>query len=63
MQAQDLASALWSLGLRLPGSTETDMLTALEQRQILRTWPMRGTIHLVPAEDAHWMLGPHGRHR
>ena len=57
MQAQDLASALWSLGLRLPGSTEKDMLTALEQRQILRTWPMRGTIHLVPAEDAHWMLG------
>ena len=57
MQAQDLASALWSLGLRLPGSTEKDMLTALEQRRILRTWPMRGTIHLVPAEDAHWMLG------
>ncbi len=56
MQAQDLASALWSLGLRLPGSTERDMLTALEQRRILRTWPMRGTIHLVPAEDAHWML-------
>jgi hypothetical protein len=56
MQAQDLASALWSLGLRLPGSTETDMLTALEQRQIVRTWPMRGTIHLVPAADAHWML-------
>lgn len=57
MQAQDLASALWSLGLRLPGSAEKDMLTALEERQILRTWPMRGTIHLVPAEDAHWMLG------
>lgn len=56
MQAQDLASALWSLGLRLPGSTEKDMHTALEQRQILRTWPMRGTIHLVPAEDAQWML-------
>jgi hypothetical protein len=56
MQAQDLASALWSLGLRLPGSTESDMLTELEQGQILRTWPMRGTIHLVPSQDAHWML-------
>jgi Winged helix DNA-binding domain len=56
MQAQDLASALWSLGLRLPGSTEIEMHTALEQRRFLRTWPMRGTIHLVPAQDAHWML-------
>jgi hypothetical protein len=57
MQAQDLASALWSLGLRLPGSTQSDMLEALAQGGILRTWPMRGTIHLVPSEDAAWMVG------
>jgi hypothetical protein len=56
MQAQDLASGLWSLGVRLPGSTEVEMLAALEDGAILRTWPMRGTIHLVPAEDAHWMI-------
>lgn len=61
MQAQDLASGLWSLGLRLPGSTERDMLDALEEGSILRTWPMRGTIHLVPSADAGWMtdlMGP-----
>ena len=56
MQAQDLASAMWSLGLRLPGSTESDILDALAGGQILRTWPMRGTIHLVPSQDAAWML-------
>jgi hypothetical protein len=56
MQAQDPASGLWSLGLRLPGASEQDMLTALEDGAILRTWPMRGTIHLVPSEDAGWML-------
>ena len=56
MQAQDLASALWSLGVRLPGAREQDMLAALEEGSILRTWPMRGTIHLVPSVDAGWML-------
>jgi Winged helix DNA-binding domain len=56
MQAQDLASVLWSLGARLPGTTVGDVEAALERREALRTWPMRGTIHLVPPRDARWML-------
>ena len=56
MQAQDLASGLWSLGARLPGLTLSDVEEALERRAALRTWPMRGTVHLVPPEDARWML-------
>ncbi len=56
VQAQDLASAMWSLGLRLPGSTAQDIHDALERREALRTWPMRGTVHLVPPRDARWML-------
>ncbi|WP_368660281.1 winged helix DNA-binding domain-containing protein [Verrucosispora sp. NA02020] len=56
MQAQEINSGLWSLGVRLPGATQTDVHAALERREALRTWPMRGTIHLVPARDARWML-------
>lgn len=56
MQGQDFASLMWSLGLRLPGATLADIEAALEGGDVLRTWPMRGTIHLVPAEDARWML-------
>ena len=56
LQGQDLASLQWSLGVRLPGSTLADVEAALESGEVLRTWPMRGTIHLVPAEDARWML-------
>lgn len=56
MQAQDLASVMWSLGIRLPGSSQSDVHDALERREALRTWPMRGTVHLVPAQDARWML-------
>ncbi len=56
LQGQDLASLLWSLGVRLPGSTLPDIEAELETGEVLRTWPMRGTIHLVPADDAGWML-------
>jgi Winged helix DNA-binding domain len=56
MQAQDIGSALWSLGVRLPGRTVDDVRAALERREAVRTWPMRGTVHLVPPRDAHWML-------
>jgi hypothetical protein len=56
MQAQDVASVLWSLGVRLPGCTLADVNAALERREVVRTWPMRGTVHLVPAADARWML-------
>ncbi len=56
MQAQDLAGGLWSFGVRLPGRSVDDVTAALERREALRTWPMRGTIHFVPSRDAHWML-------
>ncbi|MFG1603360.1 winged helix DNA-binding domain-containing protein [Actinoplanes sp. NPDC049265] len=56
MQAQDMASALWSLGARLPGWTSVAVSAALEDRSVVRTWPMRGTVHLVPSADAQWML-------
>lgn len=55
MQAQDLASLQWSLALRL-GGTLTDVAAELERGEVLRTWPMRGTLHLVPSEDAAWMV-------
>jgi hypothetical protein len=56
MQAQDLNSMMWSLGVRLPAMTAADIHQALERREALRTWPMRGTIHLVPSSDARWMI-------
>jgi hypothetical protein len=55
-QAQDFAAACWALGLRAPGTTQPDVLMALERGEILRSWPMRGTLHFVPPEDLGWML-------
>ena len=56
MQSQDLGSGLWSFGARLPHLNLTDICAALERREALRTWPMRGTVHFVPPRDARWML-------
>jgi Winged helix DNA-binding domain len=56
MQAQDLASGEWSFGVRSTGLTQADVHRATVDRRILRTWPMRGTVHFVPPRDARWML-------
>lgn len=56
MQAQDYGQAVWGIGVRTPGSTLSSIEQALTDARIIRTWPMRGTIHFVPPEDAGWML-------
>ncbi len=56
-QAQDAAQAAWAVGLRSAGATVGDVERAIADREIVRTWPMRGTLHLVPAGDARWMVG------
>ncbi|REA58233.1 winged helix DNA-binding domain-containing protein [Dyadobacter luteus] len=72
MQAQDFAGAKWSIGLRGKGMTEMDVGRAIAEKQIIRTWPMRGTLHFVVPEDVRWLLsllapriisGAAGRHR
>jgi hypothetical protein len=56
IQAQDYGQALWAIGSRTESATITDVESAIAEGRIIRTWPMRGTIHFVPAEDAKWML-------
>jgi Winged helix DNA-binding domain len=72
IQAQDYTGALWSIGLRLADATRASIEQAIAEKSIVRTWPMRGTLHFVPAADARWMLellaprilkGAAGRHR
>ncbi|KAA0989968.1 winged helix DNA-binding domain-containing protein [Dyadobacter aurulentus] len=72
VQAQDYAGTKWSLALRTKENREADVEKAISDKVIVRTWPMRGTLHFVAAEDAHWILkllapriiaGSAGRHR
>jgi hypothetical protein len=57
MQAQDYGQSLWAIGSRMRAGTAEAVERAIEQRQIVRTWLMRGTIHFAPPEDVRWLLG------
>lgn len=56
LQAQDYGQAMWAVGIRMQAPSLAAVGQALAAHQLVLTWPMRGTIHLVPAEDAAWMV-------
>lgn len=55
IQAQDYRWARWAIGLRAEASGEQEVEQSIEQHQIVRTWLLRGTLHLVAAEDIGWL--------
>ena len=56
LQAQDLRWAKWAVAVRAPGSTSADIDALIDSGRVVRSWPMRGTLHLVPAPDLAWLL-------
>ena len=56
VQAQDYAGAKWSLGLRLPKSTDLEIEQSISDKAILRSWVLRGTLHFVTSSDLNWLL-------
>jgi hypothetical protein len=51
VQAQDLRAAALALRSRVPGLTRGDLRSA----PLLRTWTVRGTVHLIAASDRPWL--------
>jgi len=57
VQAQDLYAGPLAFGSRSRRLTAADVDRArTEERSLLRTWVMRMTIHMIPTDDAGWML-------
>ncbi len=56
VQGQDYPGALTSVALRTAARSRADVLAALDRGEIVRSWPMRGTLHLTAAEDLPWLL-------
>ena len=56
VQAQDFLGSLWAVGQRVEGATEATVEEALNDGKIVRSWPMRGTLHYTAPEDLRWML-------
>ncbi|MFQ1000637.1 winged helix DNA-binding domain-containing protein [Modestobacter sp. SSW1-42] len=55
VQGQELPGALLSVALR-SGSTRAQVTAALDDGSVVRSWPMRGTLHLTAADDLPWLL-------
>ncbi len=55
VQSQDYAHSLWAIGLRTKNTKLADVERALTDGKIIRTWLMRGTVHMILAEDIAWM--------
>jgi hypothetical protein len=55
MQAQERSSALWALGLRT-GAAAPDIEDVVASGRIVRTWLLRGTLHIAAPGDVRWLL-------
>jgi hypothetical protein len=62
LQAQDTAASRLAVRARSTGLDEAAVRRACDRdRSVVRTWAMRGTLHMVAASDAGWLvalLGP-----
>ncbi len=59
LHAQVMSSAELTLWARVEGLRPDDLSKALwEKHQLVKTWAMRGTLHLLPADELHmWLAG------
>ena len=58
LQAQDTPASRLAVRPRSTALDEAAVRRACNQdRSVVRTWAMRGTLHLVAAEDAGWLVG------
>jgi hypothetical protein len=62
LQAQDTRAARLGIRARSSGLDAAAVIRACnDERSAVRTWAMRGTLHMLPAEDVGWLvalLGP-----
>jgi hypothetical protein len=71
IQAQDTAGAALSFSSRAEDLHPQFLDQAIRDRRLVRTWAMRGTLHLLAAPDVRWLLAllapvftrPSARHR
>ena len=57
LQAQDVRAARLSVRVRTSDLERSDVDAAVAARKVIRTWAMRGTLHMLAAEDVSWVVG------
>lgn len=57
-QGQEFWGGRWALASRTAGRTTVrDVDAAFDRGEIVRSWTMRGTIHVIAGRDLAWVLG------
>ena len=57
VQAQDTKAARLAVRARTGGLVASDVDDAVRRGEVVRTWAMRGTLHLLAAADVRWIVG------
>ena len=55
IQGQQVSAVPHALLVRAPQATPADVESAFARGDLVRSWPMRGTVHITTATDHHWL--------
>ncbi|QWW20639.1 winged helix DNA-binding domain-containing protein [Schaalia sp. 19OD2882] len=55
LQGQQVSAVPHALLARTPSATVRDVRAAFDEIALVRSWPMRGTVHITTAQDHHWL--------
>ena len=55
IQGQQVSAVPHALLVRAPAASPADVEAAFARGDLVRSWPMRGTVHITTADDHHWL--------
>lgn len=55
LQGQQVSAIPWAIGVRCEGISRAQVSEAFDSGDLVRSWPMRGTVHVTSARDHHWL--------
>jgi hypothetical protein len=56
IQAQDYGQAKYAIASRTTHAKNSDIDKAIADKRLVRTWALRGTLHILAAADVYWIL-------
>lgn len=55
IQGQQVSAVPHAILSRAPHSSRAEVKEAFDSSRLVRSWPMRGTVHITTAQDHHWL--------
>ena len=55
LQGQQASAIPWAIGVRCKGVSRARVEESFARGELVRSWPMRGTVHVTSGHDHHWL--------